>query len=178
VRQRSGLKPRAAGAAYNPGVRTLLALAAAALAAATLTSGVSAASPPAVIALVSTTTSESFVDAKPKGPSAGDRDTSTSRLANARAQFGKPKGAVVGSDRGVLTFLSARTAALRAVTKLPGGTLVVSGAIRAFADGSVVIPVTSGTGAFIGAHGTLTILKPSTPKVALNIYRLSYSPIA
>jgi hypothetical protein len=159
-------------------VRSLFLSAVGLLAAATLASGASAAAPPTVIALVSTTTKESSVDVRPKGPSAGDSDTSSSRLANARAQFGRPRGAVVGTDRGTLVFRSAHAATLRAVTKLPGGTLVVDGGIHSLADGSVVVPVTSGTGAFIGAHGTLTIFPPSDAKTAVNVYRLSYSPIA
>ncbi len=159
-------------------MRSLAISAVALLAAAALAAGAPAAGPPTLIALVSTTTSESSVDVKPKRPSAGDRDTSTNRLANARSQFGKPRGAVVGSDHGTLVFTSAHAAALKAVTKLPGGTLVVDGGLHALADGSVVVRVTSGTGAFIGAHGTLTILPPSDAKTAVNVYRLSYSAIA
>ena len=133
---------------------------------------------PSVIRLVSITTSESSVDVPPKKDSVGDRQLFTSRLLNDRAQFGKRKGAVVGSDRGTLRLTSATSAHLKTVTKLPGGTLTVDGPLRAAGGGAVSIVVVAGTGAFAGAHGSLTILAPTNPKTAVNIYRLSYGPIA
>jgi hypothetical protein len=136
------------------------------------------AAPPSVITLVSETTSESNVDAPPRKDSAGDRQLFTSRLLNARRQFGKPKGAAVGSDRGTLTLTSARSANLETVAKLPGGTITTNGPLRAAGDGAVAVAVVAGTGIFAGARGTLTILKPTGPKTAVNIYRLSYQPIA
>jgi hypothetical protein len=66
-----------------------LALAAAAALALSAVPAAPAASPPKVIKLVSLGTSDTFHDAKPKGPSAGDTDIATSRLVNAVAQFGK-----------------------------------------------------------------------------------------
>ena len=145
--------------------------------AAVVVSPVSAA-PPSVITLVSTTTSESSVDVPPLKDSAGDRQLFTSRLLNVRRQFGKPKGAAVGSDRGTLTLTSARSANLKTVAKLPGGTITANGPLRAAGDGAVSVAVVAGTGIFAGAYGTLTILKPTGPKTAVNIYRLSYRPIA
>ena len=114
----------------------------------------------------------------PRKDSAGDRQLFASRLLNARRQFGKPKGAVVGSDRGTLTLTSATSANLKTVAKLPGGTITASGRLRAAGDGAVSVAVVAGTGIFAGARGTLTILKPTGPKTAVNIYRLSYRPIA
>ena len=131
-----------------------------------------------MIRLVSLTTSESSVDVPPRKDSAGDRQLFASRLLNERRQFGKPKGAVVGSDRGTLTLTSARSANLKAVAKLPGGTITADGPLRAAGNGAVSVVVVNGTGIFAGAHGTLTILRPSGPKTAVNVYRLSYRPIA
>ncbi len=139
--------------------------------------GASAAAP-SVIRLVSITTSESSIDLPPRKASVGDRQLFTSKLLNARAQFGKPKGAVVGSDRGTVTLTSAMRANLRTVVKLPGGTLTVSGLLRVAGKGGVSTAVVAGTGIFAGAHGTLTIPAPTGPKTALNIYRLSYAPVA
>ena len=154
----------------------------AALAAATIVLAVSspgaAAAPPAVIQLISVTTSESSVDLPPRNASAGDRQLFTSRLLNAQAQFGKKKGAVVGSDRGTMRLTSARSARLETVARLPGGTITVRGKLTAAGAGAVSIPVVTGTGVFVGARGTLTILAPTGPKTAVNIYRLSYAPVA
>lgn len=133
---------------------------------------------PSLIRLVSVTTSCSLVDTKPKGASVGDRETCSSRLSNARAQFGKPKGAVVGSDRGVLRYTGTQSATFSGMTKLPGGTLVLGGAVRPVGNGDVLVSVVNGTGIFSGARGTLTILKPTDAKTAINVYRLSYAPIA
>ena len=137
-----------------------------------------AASPPAVIRLVSTTTSYSSTDKVPKGTSAGDRQVFTSRLRNATAQFGKPKGAVVGSDRSTLVVTGSSKARMQTVAKLPGGTITVSGLLRAAGNGAISVPVVSGTGLFEGAKGTLTILKPIDASTAGNVYRLTYGPVA
>lgn len=137
-----------------------------------------AAAPPAVIRLVSHTTSYASTDRKPKGASAGDSQVFTSRLENAAAQFGKPSGAVVGSDRSTLVLTAAGRARMRTVAKLPGGTIVVSGLLRSAGNGAVSVPVVSGTGRFDGARGTLTILKPTDAKTAGNVYRLTYGPVA
>jgi hypothetical protein len=163
---------------YCFAVKTLAAFVLALAVVAVLVAPASAA-PPSVITLVSETTSESSVDAPPRKDSAGDRQLFTSRLLNARRQFGKPKGAAVGSDRGTLTLTSARSANLKTVAKLPGGTITTNGRLRAAAgDGAVAVAVVAGTGIFAGARGTLTILKPTGPKTAVNIYRLSYRPVA
>jgi hypothetical protein len=156
---------------------TPFAVAVAAVVAATL-SPPALAAPPAVIRVVSITTSYTTVDVPPKKASAGDHDVFTSRLLNARAQFGKPRGAVVGSDRGTMLLTSATSARLMTVARLPGGTIVVSGPLTSAGGGAVSIPVVEGTGQFAGARGTVTILAPKDPKTAINIYRLTYGPIA
>ncbi len=88
----------------------------------------------------------------------------TSRLLNARAQFGKPKGAVIGSDRSTMLLTSATRARLKTVAKLPGGTLTVNGMLTAAGGGAVSIAVVAGTGVFAGARGTLTILAAHRPE--------------
>ena len=94
------------------------------------------------------------------------------------AQFGKPKGVVVGSDRGTMRLTGATSANLRTVAKLPGGTITANGPLRAAGNGTVSVKVVKGTGIFAGARGTLTILAPTGPKTVVNVYRLSYGPIA
>jgi hypothetical protein len=154
------------------------ALAVAAIGAAVFSPAASSAAPPSIVRLVSITTSESSVDVPPDKASAGDRELSTSRLLNAGAKFGKPKGAVIGSDRSTMTLLSATSARLKVVAKLPGGTVTANGRLMAAGGGAVAVPVVTGTGLFAGARGTLTILKPTGPKTVVNIYRLSYAPVA
>jgi hypothetical protein len=154
------------------------ALVGAAIVAAVLSPAASAAVPPSTVRLVSITTSGSSVDVPPLKASVGDRELSTSRLVNAGARFGQPKGAVIGSDRSTMTLLSATSARLKVVAKLPGGTITANGRLMASGGGAVSVAVVTGTGVFAGARGTLTILKPTGPKTVVNIYRLSYAPIA
>jgi len=136
----------------------------------------SAASRPDLVHLVSITTSGKTTDTPPKGPSKGDTFTTTSRLLNIRAQFGKPKGAVVGSDRGTVVLTSARAGSVRGVTKLPGGTLSFRGPLPASGGGGT-IRVVGGTGVFAGARGMLTITT-SQSGVVVNVYTLSYPAVA
>jgi hypothetical protein len=131
-----------------------------------------AAAGPATIALIAHTTGVTVTDRGPKGPSRGDRYVTTSRLVNAQRQFGKKKGAVVGSDRGVVTLTSTRTARITGVATLPGGTIRIRGTMKEQPDATLVVPVVGGTGAFSGARGTLTV--NGTEKRAWNVYRLTY----
>ncbi len=113
-----------------------------------------------------------------KGASTGDTVVYRDRLLNAAAQFGKQKGALVGSDAGTLTFTSANTATFKGTARLPGGTLRISGEVYTSTTHEVVFQVTSGTGAFAGQTGTLTV--GTAKNHVLNTYRLSSSaaPIA
>jgi|SRR5213593_3823116 len=126
------------------------------------------------IRLISITTSERSNDVPPKGVSVGDSEFSTSRLLNAVPQFGKAKGAVVGSDQSTTTLRSASTARVEGVTRLPGGTLLIYGAVRFIAHGQI-FPIDGGTGAFAGAHGAVTVSPlGKDARRALNVYRLAY----
>lgn len=114
-------------------------------------------------------------DRPPKGSAnKGDQVTVTSRLTNAVAQFGRPKGAVVGSDLAVITIVSYSALSLRqrirAAVKLPGGTIRIDGVTT---ESKRTVPVVGGTGAFARARGTCEIrdLEPDGDP-ALNIYRL------
>jgi hypothetical protein len=127
-----------------------------------------------LIKLISITTSEWRNDIPPKGISVGDSEFSTSRLLNAVPQFGKAKGAVVGSDRSTTTLRSISTAGVEGTATLPGGTLLIHGTVR-FIEKGQVFPIAGGTGAFARAHGTVTI-RPlgNDQRKALNVYHLSY----
>ena len=122
------------------------------------------------IRVVSVSTVLREVDGAPKGPSTGDRVIFRDTLRNAVRQFGKPKGAKVGSDRGVMTFTSANTARFDGSARLPGGTIRLKGDVIPLSENSLAIPVTGGTGRYAGARGVL-VVGPGT-KQALNVYQL------
>ncbi|HUK45849.1 MAG TPA: hypothetical protein VLV28_11190 [Gaiellaceae bacterium] len=122
------------------------------------------------IRVTSVTVSMSIHDVKPKGASKGDTITYRDKLVNAAAQFGRKKGAVVGSDSGKMTFTSAHAAVFHGKAILPGGTLILSGAVYSTPAG-LVVPVIGGTGVYADMHGTLTVGKgkDNVP----NTYRLT-----
>lgn len=130
--------------------------------------------------IVVTSNSISLVnhDVSPKGASKGDTITYRDRLLNATVQFGRKKGAPVGSDTGRLTFTSAHTANFSGSARLPGGTLELAGAVVTNSAGQIVIPVTGGTGEFANVSGTLTV--GSGRDHVRNTYRLTRStgPVA
>jgi len=114
-------------------------------------------------------------DRPPKGVSKGDTIVYRDRLLNAAAQFGRKQGAVVGSDRGTMTFTSAHAATFKGVAVLPGGTLTLSGSVVALSSTSFAIPVTGGTGSFAGATG-FVLVGPGKKK-SLNTYSLTVPTI-
>jgi hypothetical protein len=123
------------------------------------------------VRLISTTASSRTVDTAPKGTlNNGDAIYEKSVLRNAVAQFGKPKGAVVGSDSAVLLVRTQNTALLDVQVKLPGGTLHVRGLVGLVSDPGGV-PVVGGTGRFTGARGTCRV--EASGGRALNTYRLT-----
>jgi hypothetical protein len=113
----------------------------------------------------------SSFDRKPKGTSTGDRVFQRNKLLNARRQFGKAKGAHVGSDEGTVTFTSAHTERYDGIARLPGGTLHVKGAVRPLVGGGIGIPVVGGTGRYRAATGMLYVGDGETH--ALNVYRIT-----
>ena len=80
-------------------------------------------------------------DHAPKGESNGDRYLVRDNLINARKQFGKRAGAVVGHDSGIIVVTGAKTGTIVGVATLPGGKIRFKG----------VLSLTLGSGA--AAHG-------------------------
>ena len=127
-----------------------------------------------MIRLVSTTlTLRVVVDKPPGGASKGDTVYTANVLANAIAQFGLAKGAVVGSDAGRTTNLDAVPMTADVIARLPGGTLHVRGRSRVVSQ-THVLPVVGGTGKFKGATGTLTVKAIPESADSSNVYRLRY----
>ena len=77
--------------------------------------------------VISVTLSVKPTDLRPKGTSKGDTIVYRNRLLNTARRFGRPKGAVVGSDHGTLTFTGAHTARYSGTAILPNGTLRLAG---------------------------------------------------
>ena len=101
----------------------------------------------------------------------GDTIGSADILRNALAQFGKPKGAVIGSDRSILTVTSPTRALIHTQVKLPGGSLRIEGRFTFGTTKAIVLPVVDGSGAFAGARGSTTITQLSGRR-SLNVVRL------
>jgi len=105
------------------------------------------------IRLVAVPVSSRTVDVEPKNQiNPGDKIYGESILRNAVAQFGKPRGAVVGRDSEVGTLVSSQALVLTGVARLPGGTLRLKGK-QILNDLAFSIPVVGGTGRFARARG-------------------------
>lgn len=126
------------------------------------------------IAVTSVSVSARQTDVLPKGTSKGDTIAMRDRLLNAKAQFGRKKGAVVGSDHGTMTFTGPHTARFSGVVVLPGGTLRLDGNVVPVTNG-LVIPVTGGTGRFAKAKGFVVV--GHGDKTAPNTYVLTLPTI-
>jgi hypothetical protein len=138
-----------------------------AVGAATGTTAASAAAPTTIVITVKSVTTASIpTDKAPKGASKGDRVLLRDRLINVAKQFGKPAGAVVGRDEGVLVLTSATSGTFDGVTTLPGGTIRLHGVIR---NGTESFSIAGGTGKYAHARGTIVVGPGKSP---LNTYHL------
>jgi hypothetical protein len=99
-------------------------------------------------------------DTKPAGPSKGDSIDFKDLLLNRVAQFGKAKSKPVAWDAGTITYKTKTLTTIMCLATFPGvGTITYGGRFVARPDGTTVVPVISGTGAFKGVTGTVTIGK-------------------
>ncbi len=140
----------------------------AAVAASAATPALAAPSTGIVITVKSVTTASIPRDTPPKGASKGDRIVMRDRLLNVGRQFGKPAGAVVGRDEGVLVLTDPTSGTFDGVTTLPGGTIRLHGIIR---DGFETFTVVGGTGRYAHARGTVSVGRGASP---LNVYRIGF----
>ena len=125
--------------------------------------------------LVTAAGSRYIVDRPPKGyPNKGDVIRERATLRNAVAQFGRPKGAIVGSDTWMMTIVVPpfAKADVKATTLLPGGTIRTTGAITALQE-TATFRVLGGTGQYRGTHGTLAMRNlNSSGSRGFSIFRL------
>lgn len=158
-----------------PGLSSIALLVAAALVLLAAPAADSRTSGSLTIRLVSVKESDGWLkDGDPRGePNAGDVFWVTSTLRNAVPQFGRAKGASVGSDVSNVRVVSTSPAVddVTFVAKLPGGLLRGTGRVR---EGRTDrIPVTGGTGKFAGARGVLESSRlDGNGDRSVNVFRL------
>jgi hypothetical protein len=122
--------------------------------------------------VVSTLLSARQVDRPPQGrASAGDALVTVSRLRNESGQFGRRRGAVVGTDRATLRLQPDGSLRIFGTATLPGGTIRFDGRVTGRAT-TVVIRVVGGTGRYENARGTVAVTDLDDRGSALNVYRL------
>lgn len=125
--------------------------------------------------LVAAADSRYLVDRAPKEyPNEGDVIREKATLRNAIAQFGRPKGALVGSDTWITTIVVPpfAKADVRATTTLPGGTIRSKGAISV-TQTTATFRVLGGAGNYRGARGTIAMRNlNSSGSRGLAVYRL------
>ena len=152
---------------------------AAALLSAALAAGAAARPADVAIRVVSTATSVRTHAVAPKGPSVGDYVVLDDRLTNAVRQFGKPRGASVGSDHAVERLVPGGGLTIDGLARLPGDTIRFKRRVQVDTRGHVTAPVVEGTGKYAGAHGTVAITNlRKDGSVALNVYRLTLLPVS
>jgi hypothetical protein len=107
----------------------------------------------------------------PPAGSVGDAYVSTLELVNnGSAQLGKGARAKVGTMQFTYTIRRqcvvagcVSTADFDTVTTLPGGKVIANGKSIPISSATITIPVTGGTGRYVGAKGSVTI-SPSRTK--------------
>ena len=118
-----------------------------------------------------------LIDRAPKGfPNKGDVVRERSTLRNAVAQFGRPKGAIVGSDTWITTIVIApfSKADVKATTTVPGGTIRAAGTVTA-AQTTGTFRVIGGTGKYANVLGTISLRNLTADgSRGLTIYRLRF----
>ena len=125
--------------------------------------------------IVAAADSRYLIDRAPKGfPNKGDVVRERSTLRHAVDQFGRPKGAIVGSDTWITTVVIApfAKAEVKATTTLPKGTIRAMGAVSA-AQATATFRVVGGSGRYANARGTISLrnLNASGSR-GLSVYRL------
>jgi hypothetical protein len=100
-------------------------------------------------------------DIPPKGKlNKGDYVAFRDLLVNRKAQFGKKAGKPAAYDIGTMTSTGGSKTKIYVKAYFPKiGTITYGGPFVTRKDGTTVVPITGGTGAFAGATGTVIIGK-------------------
>ena len=111
------------------------------------------------IQLTSWITARTDHDIQPKGKlNKGDYVAFRDLLVNRKRQFGKKAGKPVAYDVGTMTSTGGSKTKIEVKAIFPKiGTITYAGPFVTRKDGTTVIPITGGTGAFKGATGTVVI---------------------
>lgn len=97
-------------------------------------------------------------DSKPVGQgNKGDKIGFRDLLLNVKPLLGKKAGKPVAWDVGTVVYLTSAKQAITCTVHFSMGTFVYAGPLTERSDGNIVLPISSGTGAFKGVHGTVTI---------------------
>jgi hypothetical protein len=96
----------------------------------------------------------------------------TDKLYNLVAQFGKGKGALVGSDSGKLKQAGEMSASFTGIARLPGGTLNVRGRVI-LGEPVTNLTIAGGSGRFAGARGVVVIREMRGQGRASNVFHLT-----
>ena len=132
-----------------------------------------------IIRVISVATAVKTHDAPPKGPSKGDYVVIDDKLTNQVAQFGKKKGALVGTDHAVERNVGSNRVVVDGIARLPGGTIHFKGELKIDSNGVAAVKVVGGTGDFQAAKGTVAIKNLTKDgKTALNVYSIIVLPTA
>ena len=118
-------------------------------------------------------------DAPPKGASKGDYVVIDDKLTNQVAQFGKKKGALVGTDHAVERNIGSNRVVVDGIARLPGGTIHFRGELKVDSKGIAAVKVVGGTGDYQAAKGAVAIKNLTKDgKTAVNVYSIVVLPTA
>ncbi len=125
------------------------------------------------LVLTSLNTISQVHDNPPVGKgNAGDSIDFKDLLVTTKAQLGKKKNHKIAWDAGTTIYVSSTVQKILVRVTFPGlGTITYQGVLKNLKDGSSTVPITSGTGQFKGARGTVNI-GPGDVK-ALNTFDLT-----
>jgi hypothetical protein len=108
----------------------------------------------------------------PAGLSKGDVILERDKLFNVVRQFGKPAGALVGSDHATITLVTATTATVSGTAVFPDGTITFKGTTHVISAAPTPIPIVGGTGRYKHAHGAISE-SGGDPSNARNTYKVT-----
>jgi hypothetical protein len=152
-------------------MRGLIAVTLAGLAAASATAALGSST--AVIRVKSVQTSGRIVhNQPPAGLGKGDVIVQRDKLFNLARQFGKPAGALVGSDHATITLVTETTATITGGAVFPDGTITFKGTVRLVSVVPTPIPIVGGTGRYAHSHGTVSA-SGGDPSNSRNTYRIT-----